>query len=118
MQKKITARHFDLTPELKAKAEEELEGLTRYFEKIISAEFVLDAERHRRIAELNVKVYNNTITGTGETDDILASMGVAVDKVKKQLKRYKGKLKERNAEEIAEFTEATTQPTTDVDEVD
>lgn len=118
MQKKITARHFDLTQEMRDKAESEIEGLTRYFDRIISAEFILDAERHRRIAELRVKVYKETLTGTGETDDMYAAMGVAVDKIKGQLKKYKGKLKERKPEEIADVTEALTQPTTDVDGVD
>jgi ribosome-associated translation inhibitor RaiA len=50
MQKKVTARHFDLTPEMKARAEEEIDGLTRFYDRIISAEFILDTERHRRIA--------------------------------------------------------------------
>ena len=118
MQKKVTARHFDLTQEMRERAETEMDGLSRYFERIVSAEFILDAERHRRIAELRVKVYKETLTATGETDDMYAAMGMAVDKVKGQLKRYKGKLKERKPDEITETTEALTQPTTDVDGVD
>ena len=65
MQKMVTARHFDLTPEIRAKAEDEMEGLTRFFDNIISAEFILDMERHRRIAELRVKVYKDVIAATG-----------------------------------------------------
>jgi putative sigma-54 modulation protein len=118
MQKKVTARHFDLTPEIKEKAEEEMEGLTRYFENIISAEFILDKERHRRMAELKVKVFKETLSGTAETDDLYASIEMAVDKVKGQLKKYKGKLKDRKPEAIAEVTEAATKPSTDPDEVD
>ena len=66
MLKKITARHFDLTAEMKAKAEDEMEGLTRYFDNIVSAEMVLDTERHRRVAELKVNVYNQMISGSGD----------------------------------------------------
>ena len=118
MQKKITARHFDLTPEIKARAEGELDGLTRYFDNIISAELVLDAERHRRMAELNVKVYNNTISGSAETDDIITAMSSASDKVVAQLKKYKGKLKDKKPEEISDVTDSLTRPSTDVDAVD
>jgi len=118
MQKKVTARHFDLTPEIKDHAENEMEGLTRYFENIISAEFILDMERHRRLAELKVKVYKETLSATGETDDLYASMEVAVDKVKGQLKKYKGKLKNRKPEEITETTEALTRPATNPDDID
>ena len=105
MLKKISARHFDLTNEMKEKAEAELDALTRYFENIISAEFVLDMEKHRRIAELNVKVYN-----------IYNCMAQAVDKVKSQLKKYKGKLKDKKQDKISETKDMLTKPTTDDDE--
>ena len=118
MLKKISARHFDLTDEMKATAESEMDGLTRYFENIISADLVLDTERHRRKAELKVKVYKDTLTGTGDTDDMYNSISQAVDKVKGQLKKYKGKLKHRDSEEITETKGALTRPSTDVDEVD
>ena len=118
MLKKISARHFDLTKELKDKAEAEMESLTKYFENIISAELILDTERHRRLAELNIKVYSSTLTGTGESDDIYNSISIAVDKVKVQLKKYKGKLKNRKPDEITEIKDITTRPSTDVDAVD
>jgi putative sigma-54 modulation protein len=118
MLKRISARHFDLTPELKITAEAEMESLTKYFENIISAELILDVERHRRLAELNVKVYSSTLTGTGESDDIYNSISIAVDKVKVQLKKYKGKLKDKKPEAIMEAKNLTTRPSTDVDAVD
>ncbi len=118
MQKTITARHFDLTDEMRERAESEMDGLTRYFENIISAELVLDMERHLHKAELRVKVYNHNITGSGETDDMYNSISVSVDKVKTQLKKYKGKLKDRRPEEISEVINELTRPHTDVDELD
>jgi len=69
MLKKITARHFDLTPNIKEKAEEEMERLTRFFDNIVSAELILDQEKHRRIAELKVNVYNQTIAATNIKPD-------------------------------------------------
>ena len=118
MQKMITARHFDLTPELREKAEAQIDGLTRYFDNIISADLILDVERHRRKAELKVRVYKDVLTGTGETDDMYNSIAMAVDKLKGQLKKYKGKLKEKKPEQIADVTEETTRPITDDDEID
>ena len=118
MQKKVTARHFDLTPEIKARAEEEMEGLTRFFDRIVSAEFVLDAERHRRTAELRIKVHAHTLSASAETDDIITAITTAADKVKAQLKKFKGKLKEKDPSEIAELTNTRTRPDTDVEGVD
>ena len=118
MQKKITARHFDLTPELRQKADAEIEGLRRYFDNIISAELTLDRERHRRMAELKVKVYKDVLTGTAETDDMINAIAQAADKVKGQLQKYKGKLKEKDAEKIAGVTASATRPETADDEID
>jgi len=114
----ITARHFDLTPELKAYIEKEVNGLTRYFENIISSEVILDVEKYRQTAEIKVKVYRDNITGKANTDDMYQSIEQAIGKVKKQLKKYKGKLKDRRPEQIAEKKEETTRPDTDVDGVD
>lgn len=118
MQKNITARHFDLTPEMKDRCESEMDGLTRFFDKIISADLVLETEKHRRKAELKVKVYNTTITGTGDSDDLYNSISAAVDKVRGQLIKYKGKMKDKKPDEIHATIDNLTRPSTDVDEVD
>lgn len=118
MLKKITARHFDLTPEMKEQAEQEMDSLTRFFDNIVSTELVLDTERHRRIAEIKVNVYNNMLSASAETDDMYNSISVVVEKAKTQLKKYKGKLKDRRPEEITETIDELTKPTTDVDELE
>lgn len=114
----ITARHFDLTPELKEYIEDEVSGLTRYFENIISSEVILDVEKYRQTAEVKIKVYNAALTGTGATDDMYASIEQAMDKVKAQLKKYKSRLKEKRPDKIKETVEEITRPDTDVDGVD
>lgn len=118
MQKTITARHFDLTPEIKTKAEEEMDGLTRFFDNIISAEFILDMEKHRRMAELKVKVYKDVISANAETDDIYTAIETASDKAKGRLKKYKEKLKDKDQHQIERLQEESTRPETNPDEVD
>jgi putative sigma-54 modulation protein len=114
----ITARHFDLTPELKEHIDKEVNGLTRYFENIISSEVILDVEKYRQSAEIKVRVYRENITGKADTDDMYQSIEQAIGKVKKQLKKYKGKLKDKRPEQITETKEEATRPETDVDAVD
>lgn len=118
MQIKVTARHFELTSENRTKAEKALEGLSRYFDNIISAEIILSQEGHRRQAEVHVSVYNQMITGSAEKDDLIQSIDTAVDRAKAQLKKYKEKLRERKPEEITELTQNTTRPETDVDTIE
>jgi putative sigma-54 modulation protein len=114
----ITARHFDLTPELKEHIEKEVAGLTRYFENIISTEVILDVEKYRQTSEIKVKVYKEVIAGKADSTDMYASIEQSISKVKKQLKKYKGKLKDKRPDEITEAVEKVTRPETDVDGVD
>lgn len=114
----ITARHFDLTPELREHVESEVEGLTRFFDNIISSEVILDVEKYHQTAEIKARVYNTVITGTGDSNDMYASIEMAIDKVKTQLKKYKGKLKLKKPEQINRTVRSLTKPKTNVDEID
>ena len=114
----ITARHFDLTPELREHVETEIEKLSRFFENIISTDVILDVEKYRQSAETKVKVFNAVITGSADSNDMYASIEKSVDKVKKQLKKYKDKLKEKYPEKITEAVENLTKPHTNEDEID
>jgi putative sigma-54 modulation protein len=118
MTMQITARHFDLTPEMKTLAEENYDSLKRFFDNIISARLILDVERHRKIAELHVTVYNQTLKSTGQADDMYASIESVFDKAKGQLKKYKGKLKGKDPHKISSVEASATKPRTDDDAVD
>ena len=118
MLKTITARHFDLSDEMKAKAEDEMEGLKRYYDNIISAELILDTEKHIKKAELKVRVYNQTLAAKADTDDFYSSIASAVEKIKSQLKKYKGKLKDKKPEQIADVIDELTRPSTDTEELE
>lgn len=118
MNTKVTARHFELTSEIKSLAEENFDGLLRYFDHIISCHLILDVEKHRKLAELQVKVFGQTLRSTGETDDMYVSIESAFDKARTQLKKYKGKLKQRNPREINTAQAEAARPDTDVDSVE
>jgi putative sigma-54 modulation protein len=118
MNTKVTARHFELTPEIKTLAEENFESLSRYFDNIISCHLILDVEKHRKLAEVTIEVFGQTLRSTGETDDMYASIESAFDKARSQVKKYKGKLKHKNPKEITTAQAEAARPETDVDSVD
>ncbi len=93
MELRITARHFDLTPELKAYAESTITALSRYFERIVDAHLVLEVEKHRKRAELTTNVYGQKLVSHAETDDLYVSIDEVVDKMQRQLKRYNARFK-------------------------
>ena len=118
MKTRISARHFELTPELKDLAEENFASLERYYNNIVSVHLILDVEKHRKMAETQIKVYGQTISSTEESGDMYASIEAVFDKAREQLKKYKGKLKQKNPREITTAQADAAKPKTDVDSVD
>ncbi|MEE9442529.1 MAG: ribosome-associated translation inhibitor RaiA [candidate division Zixibacteria bacterium] len=118
MNTKVTARHFELTPEIKGLAQQNFDDLQKFFNNIISCDLILDVERHRKMAELNVHVFGQTLRSTGDSDDMYVSIESAFDKARTQIKKYKGKLKRRNPKEIASAQIDATKPKTDDEAID
>ena len=95
MQNRTTARHFELTDELKNFAENGIEKLGRYFNHIIDTHLILDAEKSRMTAELKVKVYGTVLTSKVRSFNMHDSVEKVIDKMEEQLKRYKERLKDK-----------------------
>ncbi|WP_305041238.1 ribosome hibernation-promoting factor, HPF/YfiA family [Geoalkalibacter sp.] len=94
MQIAVTFRHMEASDPLRAYAEEKLERVKKYIDEPIDAQVVLSVEkkiRHR--AEVALVAKGITIKGTEETNDMYAAVDAVVDKIERQLKRYKEKIK-------------------------
>lgn len=89
---RITARHFDLTEEIKNYARKKIEPLSRYFDRIIDTHLVLTVEKHRKSAELSVGVHGQTLVATSETNDLYASIDDVTDKMERQLTKHNDRL--------------------------
>ncbi len=95
MQIRTTARHFDLTDDLRSFAEKNVQKLGRYFNHIIDTHLILEMEKSRMTAELKLKVYGTVLASKHRSFDMYDSVEKVIDKMEGQLKRYKGKLKDR-----------------------
>jgi putative sigma-54 modulation protein len=102
MQSRVTARHFDLTDGLREYVDDRSRHLERFFSHIIDLNWVLDVDKHRYIVDLTAKVYGTTLSASGDTSDMRASVDEASDKMEKQLKKYKSRLKDRDQKAVAE----------------
>lgn len=102
MKVRITARHFDLTDDLKEFAEERMQSLTRYFSKIIDVHLKLDVEKYRHTADLNATVYGSVLSCSADSDDMYASIDEVIKKMEAQIKKYKSRLKDKDQKKVAE----------------
>lgn len=92
MQIFLTGRNLEVTEALRRYAEEKVGRLQKYLEKITSAHIVLSVQKYRQIAEVTLRVRDLTIRGEESTNDLYSSIDLVVEKVERQLQRYKGKI--------------------------
>lgn len=88
-----TARHFELTPALQEHIEEGLEKLRRYFDPLLTGHVTLTVEKHDHVAEISLHANGVDFNGHGKSEDMYVSVDLAVDKLERQLKKYKGKVR-------------------------
>lgn len=103
----ITARRFDLTDQHKEYVEKRLKHLKRFFETIMDVHVTLQKEKHREIAEVTIQVNGVMMHGEEETRDIFSSIDLVVDKIEKQIKKYKARLRNRRSRARGEGTESS-----------
>ena len=92
MQVSITGRHVELTDALKAYVHDKLGHLKHSFDHVLDVHVVLTVEKHRQRCEITIHANGVTIHAKHETDDMYASIDGVVDKLNRQLKRYRAKL--------------------------
>ncbi len=112
----ITARHFKATERLKKYAEEKVRRLKKYYDGIIDCEIILDYEKLNKVAEIAIKVHGQRLVALEKTDDVFKSIDLAVDKLERQIKKYKGKRRSHLNDKITTISsESSTE--NEVDEI-
>jgi putative sigma-54 modulation protein len=89
----VTGRHVEVTPALQQYAETKLSHITIEFPKIIQAHFILEVDKFRHIAELVAQCGNHIVIEARDvSEDLYASIDKVVDKVERQIRKYKTKI--------------------------
>lgn len=94
MQITVTFRHMDSVDTLRKYVEEKISKAKKYVSRPIEASAVLSVEKHRHIAEISILVNRIMIKGKEETGDMYSSIDLVMDKIDRQLRKYKERLKE------------------------
>ncbi|MGQ0722819.1 MAG: ribosome hibernation-promoting factor, HPF/YfiA family [Candidatus Eiseniibacteriota bacterium] len=87
MKVSVTARHFELTPDLKEHAERRLARFEKYTADLLNAHVVLEVEKYRKIAEVSVHGPQADFTAKAESGDMVLSIDGACEKVERQIRR-------------------------------
>jgi putative sigma-54 modulation protein len=78
---------------LKEYSHDKLARLEKYLDAVIDAEVVMTVEKFRHRAEVLIASDGLKIKAEEETEDMYAALDMVVDKLEKQIKRHREKLK-------------------------
>jgi putative sigma-54 modulation protein len=99
MQLNITFRQFGSSDSLKEYAKEKVERVNKYLDRAGEAHVVLSLERHLHHAEITIHSGSWVLRGREKSEDMYASIDLAMDKIESQLRKYKEKIKNHHGRE-------------------
>lgn len=92
MQTSVTFRHVDASVSLKEHALDRCSRLDKYFDQTVEAHVVLSMERYLHKAEVNITTGGLAICAKETSNDMYNSVDRAMEKIEKQVRRYRDKL--------------------------
>jgi len=90
---KITfkGKHIEVTDAMRSYIEKRLNKIERHFDHILEVIVTLSVEKNRQIVEATLQASRALIRAEEETDDMYASIDKVVDKLERQIQKYKKK---------------------------
>ena len=95
MQTSVTFKNLDSSDHLKSYVADKLDRLAKYLDNPAEANVVLTVEKFRHTAEINITGDRLSINGKEETNDMYSAIDMVLDKLEKQIKKNKQKIRER-----------------------
>ena len=93
MQMSVTVRHMEPSDALKQYVVDKLQRVRRLFPDPIRAQIVLSLERYLHKADIIITLHNGlAIKGKELTEDMYAAIDLVMDKIEKQVRRYKDRI--------------------------
>ena len=107
----ISGHHLELTPAIRDYVQSKLERITRHFDHVIDIAVVLGVEKpsekdKRQRAEVNLRLRGNVIHVESFAEDVYAAIDTLMDKLDRQVLKYKTKIQEHQHECIKRMQEA------------
>jgi len=116
MQTAVTFKNLDSSENLKSYVCNKLDRFDRFLDNPAEASVVLAVEKFRHQAEINISGDRLNINGKEETDNMYSAIDMVLDKLEKQIKKNKQKIREHRSAfkgKAKKFESAATAPPDD-----
>lgn len=93
----VVGRHVHVTDSMKDYAIEKVSKIERFNTRILDVQITMDIQKLEHRVDIILKVNQVSIKSHAITDDMYASIDLAVDKIRRQLLKYKDRLQDHQA---------------------
>lgn len=100
MQINLSGHHVEITDSMRNYVNEKIARLDRHFDKALDIHVVLTVEKLRHKAEATLHVSGGNLYADDVQEDMYAAIDGLVDKLDRQGKKYKEKLKDHRVKGI------------------
>ena len=87
----ISGHHLEVTPALREYVTVKLDKIRRHFDQVIDVNVLLSVDKLRQKAEIALHVRGKDIFAESVDDDLYAAIDLLVDKLDRQVLKYKDK---------------------------
>ena len=88
----VRGKNIDITPALKDYVAKRIGKITKYFENLGEITVILTVSKGRHIVEVTVPVNGMLLRGEESTTDMYTSIDLVIEKLEKQIEKYKTKI--------------------------
>ena len=99
MQINLSGHHIEITQALRNYVESKMERLERHSDHVTNIHVVLSVEKLRQKAEATLHVSGANLFAEAEHEDMYAAIDALTDKLDRQIKKHKEKLKNHHQSE-------------------
>ena len=106
----ISGHHLELTPAIREHVQNKLERIRRHFDHVIDIAVILTIDKlpekeKRQKAEITLHVRGKDLHAESIAQDLYAAIDLLVDKLDRQVIKYKSKMQDHQHEAIKHFPE-------------
>jgi putative sigma-54 modulation protein len=106
----ISGHHLEVTPAIREYVQSKLERVKRHFDQVIDIAVILTVDNlsekeKRQKAEINLRMPGKTVNVASLSHDLYAAIDSLIDKLDRQVMKYKSQVQDHNHEAIKHLPE-------------
>ena len=106
----ISGHHLEVTPAIREYVQSKLERIKRHFDQVIDISVILSVDKitekeKRQKAEINLRVKGKDLHAESIAHDLYAAIDTLVDKLDRQVIKYKDKMQDHQHDAIKHLPE-------------